>query len=94
MSGTTHYGFAGGTLGTSSVTLYDPANGIIVSMAGTLKNLDASALRPSARRHGTRARGLGDAPHGGPVEVRSVSAAGLTVTDTADGSTLRPAAPR
>ena len=47
VSGTTHYGFAGGTLGTSSVTLYDPANGIIVSMAGTLKT-STPAPRPSS----------------------------------------------
>ena len=87
VSGTTHYGFAGGTLGTSSVTLYDPANGIIVSMAGTLKDLDASA---AAIQLDATARALAAwaTPHGGPVEVRSVSAAGLTVTDTADGICL------
>jgi D-alanyl-D-alanine carboxypeptidase len=84
VSGSTVYGFAGGTLGTSSVTWYDPANGTFVSMAGTLAGVDCGQ---AAKQLQVTLRSLSDwaMPDGGPVEVRSVSAAGLTVGDTAEG---------
>lgn len=86
-SGVTVYGFAGGTLGTSSVTWYDPTTQTFVSMTGTLANTPCSttAAQLDAALRNVGAWAL---PDGGPVEVRSVSAADLSVNDARDGACL------
>lgn len=86
-SGVTVYGFAGGTLGTSSVTWYDPASQTFVSMTGTLAGTNCAA---AAAQLDAALRSISgwDLPDGGPVEVRSVSAADLTVSDTSDGACI------
>lgn len=86
-SGVTVYGFAGGTLGTSTVTWYDPASQTFVSMAGTLAGTNCAL---SAAQLDAALRNISgwDLPDGGPVDVRSVSAADLVVTDTSAGACI------
>ncbi len=86
-SGVTVYGFAGGTLGTSSVTWYDPTTQTFVSMTGTLAGTGC-ATAAAQLDAALRSVSAWDLPDGGAVEVRSVSAADLSLTETRDGACI------
>lgn len=87
VSGRDLYGFAGGTLGTASATWFDPTADIFVSMGASLSSVPASAAA-TALQTTLRALEAWAQPDGGPVEVRSVSAAALGIADHSAGATI------
>jgi D-alanyl-D-alanine carboxypeptidase len=81
-------GFAGGTLGTSSATWYDPDSGTFVSMAASL---DSASTNAPARGFGADLDALAAwsrIREDEPLTVRSVSAAAIAVADTPGGLRL------
>ncbi len=79
-------GFAGGTLGTSSATWYDANFGTFVSLAGNVDDMKASnaATALDAAIHNLEVWAPID-DTGGPIEIRSVSAARLSVSENDQG---------
>jgi hypothetical protein len=86
VGGETVIGFSGGTLGTSSATWYHVGTGAIVSVTATVDGADSGG---STHEISAWLKDIDTwapvADDGGPLEIRSVCAADLTVAIMADG---------